>query len=381
MLHTDTYVLENTKNINLNYQVIQSWRMVTTTKYGRCYRFFESDAWKNKYNMDAYVEEDYQPDYTDEEASDCNIEIVPHGEAKFKHTFHVAKTFFPFIIGSKNGVRKRIEIETKTTIQVPKQDGDIVIIGSDRRGIFSARHRIELLIEVSRKKLNYTHFLNIPLNKEEIITNFNLFKKDVIQKFGGVARGIDELLFQKPHKLHLSLVMLTLLDEEERKQAVKTFMDCKQHIIDPFIEKYGPITVNLKGIECMNDDPSSVKIIYAAVKTKNDALQTLSDDIVDYFAEMGFVTEKKNHVKLHATFMNTRYRNEVNKPDKNTEKTFDATQLLNEYKDTSFGTMILNEIHLSQLKSASSNDYYQATAKIKLDEKKISVTNVVAYPV
>lgn len=74
--------------------------------------------------------------------------------------------------------------------------------------------------------------MSIPLNIDEIIKNFNSFKSDVIQKFGGVVTGIDEIIFQKPNKLHLTIGMLTLLDEEERKQAVQTFMDCKQHIIE-----------------------------------------------------------------------------------------------------------------------------------------------------
>lgn len=85
---------------------------------------------------------------------------------------------------------------------------------------------------MSRKKLSYTHFLSIPLNTDEIIKNFNSFKSDIIQKFGGDVTGIDEIIFQKPNKLHLTIGMLTLLDEEERKQAVQTFMDCKQHIIE-----------------------------------------------------------------------------------------------------------------------------------------------------
>lgn len=334
---------------------------------GRCYRFFDSNAWTNENNLDSYLEDDYQADDTNEEACDSNIEIVPYDDTRFKHSYHVPKQFFPFIIGSKQAVRKRIEIETRTTIQVPKRDGNIVIIGSDRRGILSARHRIDLLVEVSRQKFSYTHFLSIPLNTDEVIANFNSFKSDVIKKFGGVARGIYEDLFQKPHMLHLTLEMLTLLDDEERKEATKVFMNCKEHIIDPFIEKYDQIIITLKGLECMNDDPSATSILYAKIITENNVLQILSDEIVNYFAETGLIKKKRDTVKLHVTFMNTHYRQKVNSPSKNMEKTFDATQILSEYKDTVFGTLILNEIHLSQLNSASATKYYQASAKIELD--------------
>ncbi|KAI4499248.1 hypothetical protein M0802_005508 [Mischocyttarus mexicanus] len=338
---------------------------------GRCYRFFESEAWINKNNMDSYVEEDYQADYTDEESSDLNSEIVPHGETKFKTSFHVPKPFFSFIVGTKNAVRKRIEIETKTSIQVPKpeQDGDIVIIGSDHRGILSARRRIDLIVEVSRKKLTSTHFLSIPLNVNGIIENFNSFKSDVMEKYGGIVTGIEEILFQKASKLHLTLGMLTLLDEGERKQAVQTLMDCKIQIIDPFIEKHGLFTIEIKGIDCMNDDPSAVKVLYGMVSTKNDALQELSNQIVDYFAEHELMPKRTNDIKLHATFMNISYRKNENNltTDKNINQLFDATKIMKEYKDKLFGKTVIKEIHLSQRKTATEKNYYQATAKITLE--------------
>ncbi|XP_015191334.1 PREDICTED: activating signal cointegrator 1 complex subunit 1-like [Polistes dominula] len=337
---------------------------------GRCYRFFESEAWINKSNMDSYVEEDYQADYTDEESFDLKSEIVPHGETKFKISFHVPKPFFPFIVGSKNAVRKRIEIETKTSIQVPKseQDGDIVIIGSDHRGILTARRRIDLIVEVSRKKLTSTHFLCIPLNVEGIIEHFNSFKSHVIEKYGGITTGIEDIIFQKASKLHLTLGMLTLLDEGERKQAVQTLMDCKQHVIDPFIEQHGLFTIQIKGVDCMNDDPSAVKVLYGIVLTENDVLQELSNRIVDYFAEKELMAKRSKDVKLHATFMNISYRkdNPDATTDQNINQLFDATQIMKEYKDRFFGKTVLKEIHLSQRKTATEKNFYQATAKITL---------------
>ncbi|XP_043496178.1 activating signal cointegrator 1 complex subunit 1-like isoform X1 [Polistes fuscatus] len=324
--------------------------------------------------MNTYIEKD-QVDNMDEKFSDSDIKIVPYEKNKLKHSFYIHKTFFPYIVGSKNNVRQKIQIETKTSIEVPKigQDGNIVIIGSDRKDILSARHRIDIIVEASRKNIRYTHFLSIPLNVQGIIENFNLFKSNVIQKYGGIATGIEEILFQKPYKLHLTLGMLTLLDEGEIKQAVQTLMDCKQHVIEPFIEKHGLFTIEIKGVDCMNDDPSAVKILYGIVFTENDALQELSNRIVDYFAEKEIMPKRINDVKLHATFMNVSYRRKIKNftTVRNMYKSFDATQIINEYKGTLFGKTVLKEVHLSRLirSTPSQMNYYEAAGKITLSEE------------
>lgn len=107
-----------------------------------------------------------------------------------------------------------------------------VITASDRKAVISARHRIDLLIETSRKKIHYTHFLSIPLNKKEIIDNYNSFKNNVLGKYDKTTYNIDESLFQTPSKLHLTIGMLKLLDDNEKKQAIEALMNCKEKIIE-----------------------------------------------------------------------------------------------------------------------------------------------------
>lgn len=55
---------------------------------GRCYRFYESSAWKNIDTSVPYME-DRESVCSDEE-SEINIEIVSHN-GRFKHTFYVPK--------------------------------------------------------------------------------------------------------------------------------------------------------------------------------------------------------------------------------------------------------------------------------------------------
>ncbi|KAI4499254.1 hypothetical protein M0802_005514 [Mischocyttarus mexicanus] len=327
----------------LQYQIVGvDGSHFTKINRGR-YRFFKSKVWVSN-NIDSLrkIMEKDQVDNIDEKFSDSNVKIVSLGKTKLIHSFRVDKQFFPHIVGSGGNVRRRIETETKTRIEIPARnhDGDIVIIGSDRKDILSARHQIDLIVKSSNKKIRYTHFLSIPLNVDGIIENFNSFKSGVIEKYGGTVTGIEEILFQKPNKLHLTLGMLTLLNEEEIKQAIQTLMDCKQHIIEPFIEKHGLFTIEIKGVEPMNNNPR-------------------------------LMPKRTNDVKLHATFMNISYRrNEHNLTvGKNMYKLFDATKIMKEYKDTSFGKTNLKEIHLSQLKSCTETDYYAAATKITLSEE------------
>ncbi|XP_014610142.1 PREDICTED: uncharacterized protein LOC106790018 isoform X5 [Polistes canadensis] len=280
------HIFNNKKHASykaLRYQILG---IVASHLTGLC-RFYKSKVWISN-NMATYIEKD-QVDHMDEKFSNSDIKIVPHGKETLKHSFYIHKQFFPYIVGFKNNVRQKIEIETKTRIEVPKigQNGNI--------------------------------------------------------------------------------------DEGEIKQAVQTLMDCKQHVIEPFIEKHGLFTIEIKGVDCMNDDPSAVKILYGIVFTENDALQELSNRIVDYFAEKKLMPKRTKDVKLHATFMNISYRrnNKNFTIVRDMYKLFDGTQIINEYKDTLFGKTVLKEIHLSRLIRSTPNhmNYYEAEGKITLSEE------------
>ena len=58
---------------------------------GRCYRVLENTNRTN--DVSPYFEDNnYQLDDKDaEDEYDSNIEIIPYGSAKFKHSFHVPK--------------------------------------------------------------------------------------------------------------------------------------------------------------------------------------------------------------------------------------------------------------------------------------------------
>ncbi|XP_048269152.1 activating signal cointegrator 1 complex subunit 1 isoform X1 [Bombus terrestris] len=341
---------------------------------GRCYRVLENIERTDARDIPPYFEDNnYNLDDKDSEDEyyDTDIEIVPYGSTRFKHTFRAPKAFFPYIIGAKHAVRKRLESETGTLIQIPKlgQDGDIVIIGSDHKRIITARRRINLLMEATRKKLEFTHFLSIPLNEGHIIMKFNMFKNEVLTNSGKKSRGVDETIFQTPSKLHLTIGLMTLLDETERNKAIEALNYCNEHIVRPAIEKYGQIPIHLQGIDIMQDDPSEAKVIYAKIVNKTEVLQKIVDEIVDYYVKIGLIIKSKRQSnKLHLTLMNTTFQ--INEEERNSKNiiTFDAREILKAHENTTFGETILKQIHISQLHTIGSNGYYLATAKINLLE-------------
>ena len=63
----------------------------------------------------------------------------------------------------------------------PVSSFQLVITGSNRKGVVSAKTRIEILIDTSRQRMPFTHFLSIPIVSENIKSTFEEFKTDVLQ--------------------------------------------------------------------------------------------------------------------------------------------------------------------------------------------------------
>lgn len=60
---------------------------------------------------------------------------------------------------------------------------------------------------------------------------FNMFKNEVLTNSGKKSRGVDETIFQTPSKLHLTIGLMTLLDETERNKAIEALNYCNEHIV------------------------------------------------------------------------------------------------------------------------------------------------------
>ncbi|KAH3844216.1 hypothetical protein DPMN_086471 [Dreissena polymorpha] len=216
-----------------------------------------------------------EEDFTERIISDYNDEIcaldqpnVEETSDGFRTLVKAPSTLFKFVIGRQGESKKRLETETRTKIKIPKQgqEGDIVIQGHERMGVISAKTRIEVLLDSGRQKTAFTHFVSVPFNTAEIMNAFTDFKNDVLRDCDG-ERGVDASIFQNASKLHLTIGCLVLLNEEEVQRATDMLQSSLEEVLRPIL-KDGPLHIQLKGLEYMNDDPSEVDVLYA--KYMND---------------------------------------------------------------------------------------------------------------
>ncbi|KAF5929074.1 hypothetical protein HPG69_015547, partial [Diceros bicornis minor] len=239
-------------------------------------------------------DEDFYQGFMECAEEPCDAYEVVQTQQGFRCTVKAPSLLYKHIVGKRGDTRKKLEVETKTSISIPKpgQEGEIVITGQHRSGVISARTRIDVLLLTFRRKQPFTHFLAFFLNEVEVQERFLKFQEEVLEKcsmtqkdhpnghtilhlVGGNVNemplsdhGVDSTIFQNPKKLHLTIGMLVLLSEQEIQQTCEMLQQCKEEFIDK-ISGGKPLEVEMAGIEYMNDDPGMVDVLYAKVHMKD----------------------------------------------------------------------------------------------------------------
>ncbi|XP_044751202.1 activating signal cointegrator 1 complex subunit 1-like [Coccinella septempunctata] len=307
----------------------------------------------------------------DEGLLDCmdiedNYDILPTKSGKFKTIFHVPSALLPVVVGPKGSKLRELQEITQTSIKVPRVHEvgvPVKITGHNERSVASARNQITLLVLTKREKFASTHFISIPVDSNDIRANFEKFKKSILKD--KITRGVDENIFQNPNKLHMTVEVLSLLDQIEIEHAKQLLSDNVSEIISTHLGK-DHYLFRLKGIEIMNDDPSEVDVLYANVKMDNQEdfndFQEVVDKISNLFYINGYVRKHYEHIKLHVTLMNSLFRRDENK----SRKTFDASFIIDKYRDYDFGTAVLKSIDLSIRFTTAATGYYNSEISIPL---------------
>ena len=68
-----------------------------------------------------------------------------------------------------------------------------VIVGKEKKGVTSARSRVQILVESARQKQPFTHFLSIPITSKDITKSFYTFKEEVLLSCEKVREKITSL--------------------------------------------------------------------------------------------------------------------------------------------------------------------------------------------
>ena len=186
-----------------------------------------------------------------------------------KISLNIPSAFFKYIIGTRGDTKKRLEHETKTRIQIPGrgQEGDVIVTGNDSSSVLSAKNRIDLIVSSKRWREPATHFISIPLCGDHIQEKFKDFKEQILQNFSSV-QNVDETIFQKPTRLHLTICTLVLLSQSEIEQAQKVLQNMYDDIAHDILGG-AALQINLGNLEYMNDDPAAVDVLYGKVLRSN----------------------------------------------------------------------------------------------------------------
>ncbi|XP_066153373.1 activating signal cointegrator 1 complex subunit 1-like [Euwallacea fornicatus] len=307
----------------------------------------------------------------DDEMVDCtdveqNYDIILTKSGKFQTSFYVPSSLLPYIIGAKRARLNALQKNTNTIIKIPRinEKGDVIISGDSERKVASARTQITITMAQRKDKMPPTHFIAIPINSQSITENLLKFQKCVLEKPG---RGVTKSLFQNVVKLHLTIVVLTLLDEEEVENAKKTLKTYYDEYISSVFSKNQKHKVTIQGLEIMNDDPSNVYVLYSKVQMQNpellNKLQEMCNKISNQFCKAGLAKREFDKVKLHMTVMNTNFR------ESGEEKmSFDARDILDKHGDFYFGDFELRQLDLC-IRGTTTNDkgepkYYDTATTI-----------------
>lgn len=285
----------------------------------------------------------------------------------FKETICCPNALFRHVIGFRGQTIKRLQEETGANIQVPRERNarGLVVQANSQESLEAAVTRIELLLSEKRWKEPFQHFVSIPLTSDCIKDGFENFKAQVLQRCGN-DKSVEEKLFQDKNKIHLTIGALVLLDNSECDKAVELMQRMGKSSI---FKEAMSMHVQVCGIEYMNDDPQMVDVLYAKVRCaeKPGFLQKLADYIVSEFVQAGFMKREHEHVKLHATVMNTIRTAEKISPaphEKGQKKklkreTFDAKNILSYFDKYDFGTFPLDNIHISRRFSTDTSGYFE----------------------
>lgn len=320
---------------------------------------------------------------TEKQSSD-RFEIIDHGRTighRFEHQVDINPNFYGRIIGTQGNTRRQIEQETKTRVSVPSRGSrstKVIITGNNKDDVINAVERLKIITTTAfginkrnrsyPTRQNYTHFLSISFATDEIKRNFSLFRDEI--RSNPETSHLHESMVQLPEKLHITISMLVLNDDDKSEAIAFDYLKrCKSSIIDNVLQGQ-PLILKVAGVEIFaNSKPNAVNVVFA--KVESEMLQEIANKMARFFESVGLVKQERENIALHLTLLNTKlYKNgEDGDADDSRiikRKPFDATAILQRYKDFHFGTLTVKEIHVSKLGHKAPDGYYESAGILEI---------------
>jgi len=311
-------------------------------------------------------EVDHQPEQVITEPVKMAVDIVFDSMARRWSTkIMVAQAFMGKLIGAKGVTRQQIERETKCHLLLPKRGDNTspIVISSTISAECLSRcsDRIRLIVFLARCKLPSTHFVSIPM--AILAESYARFKSLVMNSTKVSATCKNEALFVSPKKLHMTIVMLSLQNDQERAMALDALRKIVDDRIRPLIAAENGLKVKVSGLEIMNDDQLEVDVLYA--KCQSTSMQRVADLIAQGMQSSELtVNNKERSVKLHMTLMNTKYAQQA----ETSCLKMNVVELLKAFGNYDFGAVTVTEVQLSVRFSTVDpiTGYYPSSGSVSL---------------
>ncbi|CAN0878146.1 Activating signal cointegrator 1 complex subunit 1 [Linum grandiflorum] len=344
---------------------------------------------------------------------------------KHSVSIEVGASLIRFIVGKGGSTKEKMEAEMGVKIIIPrsKEEESVIIEGPSVDCVTRASEKVQTILDeaVRSPNLDYSHFISLPLAiHPELVDKLVSFQNSVLgndDKIGneredssdddvkdretnkrldvtvglkveegshvgvdlsniplvsyepkassnsGSSSGIERSIFIKPQTFHLTVLMLKLWNKERVNAASEILKNIAPKVLEALDNR--PISVTLKGLECMRGSLAKARVLYAAVEEigAEGRLVQACQIIRDAFTEAGLVLEKdaKEQLKLHATLMNARHRKGKQRRNMNS---FDARGVVKRFGEEDWGEYLIREAHLSQRFVYDANGYYRCCASI-----------------
>mmetsp|Transcript_84853 Transcript_84853/g.235296 ORF Transcript_84853/g.235296 Transcript_84853/m.235296 type:complete len:372 (-) Transcript_84853:38-1153(-) len=295
----------------------------------------------------------------------------------------IPAVFHKFIVGSRARNKQKLEMESGARIVVPHredQEDAIWLRARQKQQIYSCKAQIELLCEKEEAKLDYTHFLSVPLAHDAKFRELvDRFREDVVlQRFS----GIDASIFMPSRRVHFTICMLKLHSHAQIEEMKTALKDLAERIAAT-ADFCRPVRASIKGLHIMTDDPSNVGLVFTTDRSHalQNRMNNIADIIFDLLKARNLVSAQSlmaqrllssdgahAEVKLHATLMNTKYSRTNWREDgsRGDRETFDASVLMERFAQVDFGEVQLQELQLSCLDEMGDDGYYRSLIGIPL---------------
>lgn len=325
----------------------------------------------------------YVDDEEEEEERELDEQMEYEGD-EWVLKLPIPAVFHRFIVGSRARNKQKLEMESGARIVVPHredQEDAIWLRARQKQQIYSCKAQIELLCEKEEAKLEYTHFLSIPLAPDARFRQLvDKFREDVVLQR---LPGADASIFMPSRRMHFTICMLRLHSHAQVEEMREALADLHSRI-SASADFGRPLVASLRGLHIMTDDPSNVGVVFTTDRSHalQNRLNNVADMAFDLLKARGLASAQSlmaqrllssdgahAEVKLHATLMNTKYSKANWREDgsRGERETFDASVLMERFGQVNFGDVSLNEIQLSCLEEMGDDGYYRSLCSIPLN--------------